>query len=99
MLLPSAAAAAAEEPSPYGLEEVWAPVAADTTKARNQKRPKVNFKVGDWKLKKVRWKDLRFNGGEPLAIETEGPQDDQAIPMRPLGAGGSLVYNLSLIHI
>jgi len=59
--------------------------------------PQVDFLVGDWKLKKVRRKDLRFNGGEPLQIETEGPQDDNTIPMRPLGPGGSLVYNPTVL--
>ena len=91
-------AAAAEEPSPYGLEEVWAPVAAKTPKKTSKEAlPKVRFKVGDWDLKKVKWKQLRFNGGQPLAIETEGPQDDQTIPMRPLGQAGDLVYNPTVL--
>lgn len=62
-----------------------------------ERRPKVDFKVGKWELQKLKWKDLRFNGGSPLPIETEGPQDSNAIPMRPLGPGGSLVYNPTVL--
>lgn len=62
-----------------------------------ERLPEVDFKVGDWKLKKLKWKHLRFNGGAPLPIETEGPQDGNGIPMRPLGPGGRLVYNPTVL--
>ena len=59
--------------------------------------PKVDFKVGKWKPQRIGWKQLRFNGGNPLAIATDGPQDSNTIPMRPLGRGGSLVYNPTVL--
>jgi hypothetical protein len=62
-----------------------------------ERRPKVDFKVGKWELQKLKWKDLRFNGGSPLPIETEGPQDAKGVPMRPLGPGGRLVYNPTVL--
>ena len=108
MLLPSAAAAqdpspeASVEPAPDpsaeatlvepGTEPAEAPAEPDP-----EATPEVDFKVGDWEIQKLKWKNLRFNGGSPLPIGTEGPQDEAAIPMRPLGAGGRLVYNPTVL--
>ena len=77
----------------------WEPLvkAKDAAETAAKPTPKVDFKVGDWELQKIPWKALRFNGGRPLQIETEGPQDDKSIPMRPLGPGGSLVYNPTVL--
>ena len=112
MSLPSAAVAQAPPPSdapvPVGSAAPQASPAggaasaspsepAESPEATAEALPEVDFLVGDWKLQKVRWKDLRFNGGAPLAVEVEGPQDDKTIPMRPLGRGGRMVYNPTVL--
>jgi hypothetical protein len=56
-----------------------------------------DFLVGEWELQAVPWPRLRLNGGRALPIRTEGPQDDDGVPMRPLGPGGGLVYNPTVI--
>jgi len=55
------------------------------------------FKVGTWTLRDVAWDDLRFNGGDVLSAETPGPHDAKGVPFRPLGPGGSMVYNPTTI--
>jgi len=78
-------------------EGIAATPIAEPVEATPQPLPVVGFKVGKWDLRKIRWKDLRFNGGTPLPIETEGPQDAKGIPLRPLGRGGRLVYNPTVL--
>ncbi len=109
--LPGAAAAQAPSPSDAPVAASAAPEASPTagvTPAPDAELtvspdvaaaslPEVDFLLGDWELQKLRWKDLRFNGGTPLGLKVEGPQDRQAIPMRPLGPGGSLVYNPTVL--
>lgn len=93
LLLPSAASARSSLLSLASASESVTTAASEVAQAP----PKVDFKVGRWKLRNVRWKDLRFNGGQPLDGATDGPQDDQGVPMRPLGPGGSLVYNPTVL--
>jgi hypothetical protein len=93
LLLPSTAVARSSLPSRSSGDEPVPTAAAESERAL----PKVGFKVGPWKIQNVRWKDLRFNGGQPLTGRTDGPQDDQAIPMRPLGPDGTLVYNPTVL--
>ncbi len=62
-----------------------------------QPSPEPDFIVGDWELRKVAWKHLRLNGGPLLPIKTVGPQDSRGVPMRPLGPGGKLVYNPTVL--
>jgi len=59
--------------------------------------PEPDFLVGDWELRAVSWDRLRLNGGSVQPIRTEGPQDADGVPMRPLGPGGRLVYNPTVI--
>ena len=59
--------------------------------------PEPDFIVGDWELRKVPWKKLRLNGGPLMADHDEGPQDADGVPMRPLGPGGRLVYNPTVL--
>jgi hypothetical protein len=59
--------------------------------------PPPGFLVGDWKLKDIRWRHLRYNGGSLVPVETVGPHDDKGVPLAPLGPGGSLVYNPTII--
>ncbi len=62
-----------------------------------EETPEVDFLVGDWELQKVRWKDLRMNGGDVLPVATAGPQDAKGVPMQALGPGGTLVYNPTVV--
>ncbi|MFO7532609.1 MAG: D-glucuronyl C5-epimerase family protein [Candidatus Limnocylindrales bacterium] len=62
-----------------------------------QAMPEPDFLVGEWELQAVPWPKLRLNGGRALPIRTEGPQDADGVPMRPLGPGGRLVYNPTVI--
>lgn len=62
-----------------------------------QPPPEPDFLVGEWELQAVPWPKLRLNGGRALPIRTEGPQDADGVPMRPLGPGGRLVYNPTVI--
>jgi hypothetical protein len=59
--------------------------------------PRIDFKVGDWQLRKVRWRDLRLNNGRPVPLETIGPTDARGVPVRPLGAGRRMVYNPTVL--
>jgi hypothetical protein len=59
--------------------------------------PTVDFKVGTWKLRRLPWKLLRLADRKPVPFETEGPQDARGVPMRPLGPGGALVYNPTVL--
>ena len=77
--------APATEPSP---DDAQTPAAAKT---------KVDFRVGKWKLRKIPWQHMRLNNGKPIPIKTVGPQDARGVPMRPLGAGRSLVYNPTVL--
>ena len=55
------------------------------------------FRVGDWELQRVPWRQLRLNGGKPMPGRTQGLQDAQGIPMRRLGPGQDLVYNPTVL--
>jgi hypothetical protein len=55
------------------------------------------FRVGDWELQRVPWRQLRLNGGKPMPIRTQGLQDRQGIPLRRLGPGQELVYNPTVL--
>jgi hypothetical protein len=55
------------------------------------------FKVGEWQLRRLPWRQLRLNGGPPMPVRTVGLQDDQGIPMRRLGPGQDLVYNPTVL--
>ncbi len=103
---PEATADAVLDPSPLPvaspatdpgleIEPIEDPTAAPEATA--EPLPKVDFKVGKWELRNIKWKNLRFNGGSPLPIETEGPKDRNGIPMRPLGPDGKLVYNPTVL--
>lgn len=59
--------------------------------------PEPDFLVGDWELQVVPWNKLRLNGGSSHSIPTAGPQDADGVPMRPLGPGGRLVYNPTVV--
>lgn len=59
--------------------------------------PALDFQVGKWKLRRLDWEDRRLNGGKVLALETDGPQDANGVPRRPLGRYGRLVYNPTVL--
>jgi hypothetical protein len=91
---PSAPAARSPVPSVAVLEgaevvEVDAPVAAAL--------PEPDFKVGRWELQKLPWNALRLTDRKPIPVKTVGPRDAKGVPMRPLGPGGRLVYNPTVI--
>lgn len=66
-------------------------------KERAAKGARSGFRVGTWQIQEVAWGDLSFNGGTPMAVRIEGPTDEKGIPMRPLGPGGQLVYNPTVL--
>lgn len=100
---PEASADPAIRPSPapsLAVQIIEDPTAAPITEpveATAEPLPAVGFKVGKWDMRKIEWEDLRFNGGSPMPLETEGPQDDKGIPLRPLGRGGRLIYNPTVL--
>jgi D-glucuronyl C5-epimerase C-terminus len=67
---------------------------AKTTVAAKSKR---DYRVGKWKLNRLKWRQLWLNSGDELPATTVGPTDDRGIPMRALGASGRLVYNPTVI--
>jgi hypothetical protein len=74
------------------------PAAAGTApEATPEPLPDPDFIVGDWELQKVPWRQLRLNGGPILPLETAGSQDGNGVPMRPLGPGGQLAYNPTVL--
>jgi hypothetical protein len=80
-----------------GLLLMPAAVSAAPPAERVAKLPKIGFRMGHWKLQPVAWEDLRLNGGKPMLVKTEGPQDELGIPTRPLGARKSMVYNPTVL--
>jgi hypothetical protein len=73
------------------------PEVSDPVPGLDQPLPEPDFLVGDWELQAVPWNKLRLNGARAHAIPTVGPQDADGVPMRPLGPGGRLVYNPTVI--
>lgn len=74
-----------------------APSGLPITPASSEPLPKPDFLVGEWELQEVPWHKLRLNGGRVLPRRTEGPLDAEGVPMRPIGPGGRLVYNPTVI--
>jgi hypothetical protein len=72
-------------------------VAEPRSTPRPAKLPKPDFRIGKWKLQRLKWRELPLNSGEEVPIVTSAPTDRRGIPMRPLGPGGSLVYNPTVL--
>ena len=66
-------------------------------KTRTSAKPKRDFLVGKWKLRRLKWRELYLNSGSEVSVVTEPPTDARGIPMRHLGLGGKLVYNPTVI--
>jgi hypothetical protein len=82
---------------PFGIPAGAVMATADALTGATEPLPEPDFLVGDWELQEVPWETLRLNGGPVLPRRTEGPLDADGVPMRPLGPGGSLVYNPTVL--
>lgn len=71
--------------------------ARDRQPAAVKALPKPDFRIGKWELQRLRWRQLQLTNGGELPIVTVGPTDRRGIPMRPLGPGGSLTYNPTVL--
>jgi hypothetical protein len=103
-LLPSAMIAAEEQ----ALETVASPVPTEVSPSPGTDGPAVSaeppaplpepdFRVGEWELQDVPWEERRLAGGPPMTPRTVGDADEKGVPLRPLGRGGALVYNPTVL--
>jgi len=90
---PTLAASPVPSPPPSAEPTLAEPTVGETVEVSAE----LDFKVGKWKLRKVRWKDLRINGGGLMPVETVGPQNNKGVPMSPLGRSGNLIYNPTVV--
>ncbi len=56
-----------------------------------------DFRVGDWELRELPWNKRRLGGGAPIPSKTIGKSDAKGVPLRPLGRGGAMVYNPTVL--
>ncbi len=96
LLLPAGVIAADEEPAAVSPDPIASAEPAASAEPV-EPLPEPDFLVGDWELQVVPWKKLHLNGGGIMPARATGPQDSDGVPMRPLGPGGSLVYNPTVI--
>lgn len=56
-----------------------------------------DFRVGDWELRELAWDKRHLGGVDVIPPKTIGPSDPKGVPLRPLGPGGAMVYNPTVL--